>query len=168
MSPSVPFPSPMSERSRLDGPSTCFTSNILGSSMRFHHIGYAVADIQSYVEEFLAPLFAPLHVTEKVSDPIQQVSVCFAEMPGGVLIELVEPLGDKSPVHSVIGSRRGGLYHLCYEVDDLDAELARFRRMRCLPLGKPVPAVAFDGRRIVFLITPQRDLIELVEAASGT
>ncbi len=49
-------------------------------------------------------------------------------------------------------------------MDDLDAELKRFRARRCLPLGKPVPAVAFGGRRIVFLMTPQRDLIELVEA----
>jgi hypothetical protein len=34
-----------------------------------------------------------------------------------------------------------------------------------MPVGKPVPAAAFDGRRIVFLLTPQRDLIELVEKA---
>jgi len=133
--------------------------------MRFHHIGYAVADIQQYLENFLQPLFSPLSVTDPVSDPIQKVTVCFAEMPGGTVIELVEPLGDDSPVNSVIGSSRGGLYHLCYEVDDLDSELQRFRRKRCLPLGKPVPAAAFDGRRIVFLLTPERDLIELVESA---
>ena len=133
--------------------------------MRFHHIGYAVADIQQYLESFLRPLFSPLSVTDPVSDPIQKVTVCFAEMPGGTVIELVEPLGDDSPVNSVIGSSRGGLYHLCYEVDDLDSEMQRFRRKRCLPLAKPVPAAAFDGRRIVFLMTPERDLIELVESA---
>jgi hypothetical protein len=33
-------------------------------------------------------------------------------------------------------------------------------------LGKPMPAAAFEGRRIVFLITPQRDLVELVERAT--
>ncbi len=134
--------------------------------MRFHHIGYAVADICQYLESFLVPLFSPISVSEPVSDPIQKVTVCFAEMPGGAIIELVEPLGADSPVNSVIGSSRGGLYHLCYEVDDLDGELLRFRRKRCLPLGKPVPAAAFDGRRIVFLMTPERDLIELVESAS--
>ena len=50
------------------------------------------------------------------------------------------------------------------EVDDLDAELKRFRGKRCLPLGRPVPAAALKGRRIVFLLTPERDLIELVES----
>jgi hypothetical protein len=34
-----------------------------------------------------------------------------------------------------------------------------------MPVSRPVPAAAFDGRRIVFLLTPQRDLIELVERA---
>jgi len=131
--------------------------------MRFHHIGYAVKDIRRYLDDFLIPLFAPLSVTEPVADPIQQVTVCFAEMPGGALIELVEPFGDDSPVHSIIGSNRGGLYHVCYEVDDLEAEIKRFRAKRCMPLGKPVPATAFGGRRIVFLLTPERDLIEFVE-----
>jgi methylmalonyl-CoA/ethylmalonyl-CoA epimerase len=134
--------------------------------VRFHHIGYAVSSIDEYLEGFLNPMFSPVSVTKPVSDPIQNVTVCFAEMPGGATIELVEPLGDNSPINEIVGSRRGGLYHLCYEVDDLDVEIARFRKRACLPLSKPVPAVAFEGRRIVFLMTPQRDLIELVESAN--
>ncbi len=132
--------------------------------MRLHHIGYAVADIQQYLDDYLIPLFHATNVTQTWSDPTQQVTVCFAELPGGTVIELVEPLNSDSPVHKIIGSQRGGIYHLCYEVDDLDAEIKRFRKKRCLPLGKPVPATAFDGRRIVFMMTPQRDLIELLEA----
>lgn len=135
--------------------------------MRFHHIGYAVKSIRRYLDDFLIPMFSPLTITDPVADPIQRVTVCFAEMPGGTLIELVEPLGEDSPVSAIIGSMRGGLYHLCYEVDDLEAELKRFRGKGCLPLGKPVPAAAFGGRRIVFLLTPQRDLIEFVERSRG-
>lgn len=137
----------------------------MGSLMRFHHVGYAVRDIRSYLDDFMTPLFHPLRVSEPVADPIQQVRVCFVEMPGGTVIELVEPLADTSPVMELVGSQRGGLYHLCYEVDDLDAEIARFRAKRCMPLGRPVPAAAFNGRRIVFLLTPQRDLIELLSAS---
>ncbi len=132
--------------------------------MRFHHIGYAVRNIRSYLDNFLIPMFAPDHITDPVSDAGQRVTVCFVEMSGGPTIELVEPLGENSPVESVIGSTRGGLYHLCFEADDLEAELVRLRSKRCVPLGKPVPAAAFGGRRIVFLLTPERDLIELVEA----
>ena len=133
--------------------------------MRFHHVGYAVRDIRAYLDEFLRPLFAPVSVGELISDPIQQVTVCFVTMRGGTVIELVEPLGEKSPINSIIGSSRGGIYHLCYEVEDLDQQVRRFRAKRCLALGKPVPAAAFEGRRIVFLMTPARDLIELVETS---
>lgn len=131
--------------------------------MRFHHVGYAVKSIETYLEEFLRPLFAPVTVSEPVTDPIQRVTISFATMQGGTVIELVEPLGENSPVTAIIGSSRGGVYHLCYEVENLDEEISRFREKRCLPLGRPVPAAALGGRRIVFLMTPERDLIELLE-----
>lgn len=132
--------------------------------MRFHHVGYAVANIEAYLRDFLVPLFSPSRVSDSITDPLQQVRVCFVEMQGGTVIELVEPLGERSPVHTYIGSRRGGLYHLCYEVEDLDAEVSRFRKKGCLPISAPVPATAFGGRRIVFLMTPQHDLIEFIGA----
>lgn len=51
------------------------------------------------------------------------------------------------------------------EVEDIDAEIVHFRTKRCLPLGRAAGrAAAFDGRRIVSLMTPQRDLIELLKA----
>jgi methylmalonyl-CoA/ethylmalonyl-CoA epimerase len=133
--------------------------------MRLHHIGYAVADIRHYLEDFIVPLLQPTGISPVVADPIQQVRVCFVDLPGGSRIELVQPLGDRGPVGAIIGSARGGLYHLCYEVEDLDAAVKQLRGHRCMPLGKPVPATAFEGRRILFMMTPQRDLIELVEAA---
>jgi methylmalonyl-CoA/ethylmalonyl-CoA epimerase len=133
--------------------------------MRFHHVGYATRDIDLYVQDFFRPVFAPLSISEKVSDPIQRVTVCFARMQGNTLIELVEPLGTNSPIEGVIGSNRGGVYHLCYEVDDLEREIARCRQRACMPISKPVPAAAFNGRQVVFLLTPQHDLIEFVEKA---
>lgn len=132
--------------------------------MRFHHIGYAVADIAAYRRDFFDAMYLPEEVTAPIEDPIQRVRVCFARMRGGTVIELVEPMAANDALGSIIGSPRGGLYHLCYEVDDLDAEVRRFRTRRAMPLGRPAPAAAFGGRRILFLLTPQRDLIELLEA----
>ncbi len=131
--------------------------------MRFHHVGYAVKDIQRYLDDIFVAVFQPLAVSEIIHDPLQKVAVCFAEMAGGTTIELVEPRGENSPVDKIIGSRRGGIYHLCYEVVSLDDSMKRMREKRCMPLGRPTPAVAFGGRRIVFMMTPQNDLIELLE-----
>jgi methylmalonyl-CoA/ethylmalonyl-CoA epimerase len=134
---------------------------------RLHHIGYAVADIREYVDTFLTPLFGDVEVGEIFSDPIQKVRVAFVSVSGGPLIELVEAAADDSPVRKLVGSARGGLYHVCYEVDDMEAAIGHFRKVRCLPLGRPVPAIAFGGRSILFLMTPQRDLIELVESVNA-
>jgi methylmalonyl-CoA/ethylmalonyl-CoA epimerase len=46
----------------------------------------------------------------------------------------------------------------------LNEALEHFRAQRCVVLGGPVPAVAFEGRKIAWLYTPARELIELVEA----
>lgn len=133
-------------------------------SLRFHHVAYAVASIEAHIERFINPLVEPVHISTPVEDPLQKVRVCFVTVPGGAVIELVEPLGTDSPAQAFVGDRRGGLYHVCYEVQDLDATVAKFRAKRCLLLSKPTPAVAFGGRRVAFLLTPERDLVELLEA----
>ena len=107
--------------------------------MKFHHVGYAVADIDRYLKDFLLPLFVPARVSPVYVDPIQRVRVLFAEVSPGILIELVEPLDAESPVTRFIGDARGGLYHLCYEVEDLDGAVKRFRKHRCLPLAPAAP-----------------------------
>ncbi len=136
-------------------------------SLRFHHVGYAVASIDDYLRTVVEPLMRPEHVSASTLDEVQGVRVCFVRLQGGTVIELVEPAAEASPVREIVGSRRGGLYHLCWEAADFEGELRRFRAARCMPLGRPVPAVAFGGRRIVFLMTPQRDLFELIEAPAS-
>jgi methylmalonyl-CoA/ethylmalonyl-CoA epimerase len=81
-----------------------------------------------------------------------------------VVLELVAPSGEQSPVSSYL-ARGIGAYHICYEVPDLPRYLERARQNRCVLLGEPVPAVAFGGRRIAWLYTPTKHLIELLEAA---
>lgn len=82
-------------------------------------------------------------------------------MPEGT--EPVVLLEDRSPV-PIVFSSCSGLY---YEVNNLDREVKRFCYIDSLSLGKPAPAAAFNGRRIVFLLTPQRDLIELLDGAGS-
>ncbi len=98
-------------------------------------------------------------------DPIQRVSVCFLGrgIAGDISIELVAPLGDDSPVHRTLMKWGNSAYHACYEVPDLDQALAHLAANGCVIVSKPVPAVAFGNRRIAWLYTPARQLIEAVE-----
>jgi methylmalonyl-CoA/ethylmalonyl-CoA epimerase len=95
---------------------------------------------------------------------VQHVSVCFlgtGEL-GDLTIELVAPLGDNSPISKVL-AKGIGAYHICYEVDEIEAALEYVRSEGCIVVSKPVPATAFAGKRIAWFYTPTRQLVELVE-----
>jgi methylmalonyl-CoA/ethylmalonyl-CoA epimerase len=97
-------------------------------------------------------------------DPIQRVSVCFlgTDNPADAVIELVAPLTDDSPIGGVL-KRGGGAYHMCFETPRLDERLEELIAKGCLLVSRPAPAVAFGGRRIAWIYTPTRQLIELLE-----
>ena len=68
----------------------------------------------------------------KVSEPVPQpdhgVTTVFVELPG-TKIELLEPLGENSPIANFLASNPGGgMHHVCYEVDDIFAARDRLRR----------------------------------------
>jgi methylmalonyl-CoA/ethylmalonyl-CoA epimerase len=127
-----------------------------------HHVGYATRDIAKSRKLYEDPGFAA--TTEVIHDPIQKVRVIFMATGTAVLVELVEPAADDSPVLNFLTKQGPGLHHLCYEADDLDAECARMREQGGIITCAPVPAVAFAGRRIAFVFR-REGLIELLERA---
>ena len=77
--------------------------------------------------------------------PQQKVRVAFlTTRPEDARIELAQPAG---------------------EVPDLEAQIAEMRSRGALLAKRPKPAVAFDGRRIAWVITAEKFLIELLESA---
>lgn len=129
---------------------------------RFHHLGVAVEDIASALPVYKT-LFGYMNTSGPFDDPIQRVSVCFLSRGAGdMTIELVAPLGDDSPIRTTL-QKGGSAYHTCYEVPDLEAAIQHLSDNGCLTLSAPVPAEAFDQRRIAWLFTPSRQLIELPE-----
>ena len=80
-------------------------------------------------------------------------------------IELVEPAGENSPVRRFLEASNGGMHHLCYEVAELEESVRAARASGSLLVRPPKPAVAFENRRIAWILTPQRLLIEYLEAA---
>jgi len=132
-----------------------------------HHVGFVVTSIEKSVESFAAMLQAEWD--ERVfHDTNQGVRVTFlkssaAEDP---LWELVEPADDKSPVQS-FAAKGGGLHHVCYVVKKLEDELTRARSLGAVIAREPMPAVAFGGRRIAWIYTKNRLLIEYLEQESN-
>jgi methylmalonyl-CoA/ethylmalonyl-CoA epimerase len=59
--------------------------------------------------------------------------------------------------------RGGGLHHLCYEVAELDAHLEKMQARGGIIVKPPLPAVAFENRRIAWVVTRQKLLLEFLE-----
>ncbi len=131
-----------------------------------HHTGYLVADIPAAAEHFCQRLGYRVE-SAVIEDPIQTARVQFLRQPGAPSwLELVSPTSDNSKLSAAL-KKGGGLHHLCYEVADLAAASAHLRAGGMFPLGEPVPATAFPGRRIAWFMDAQRLLVELVEAGKG-
>jgi len=133
--------------------------------LRLHHVGFVVANIETAMPGFLRSLAAEWN-GQVFHDPLQKVRVAFlATRAQDPAIELVEPAGDDSPVSRFLQERGGGLHHVCYEVAHLEEELIAFRSRGASIAKRPLPAVAFGGRRIAWVITSEKLLVELLEEA---
>lgn len=139
----------------------------MATPLRLHHVGFVVANIEQAMPGFLRSLAAEWD-GQVFHDPLQRVRVAFlATRKEDPLIELVEAAGDDSPVLRFLQERGGGLHHLCYEVANLEDELAEFRARGAVIAKRPKPAVAFAGRRIAWVISAEKLLIELLEESRG-
>jgi methylmalonyl-CoA/ethylmalonyl-CoA epimerase len=136
---------------------------LLSGNTVLHHLGFVVASISAVAEEFAASMSA--HWDGEIThDPIQRVRVAFFR-PADVrnpVFELVEPASELSPISNFL-KKRGGLHHVCYEIDDLESGLSEARRAGLVIVANPEPAVAFGGRRIAWVCSKSRLLVELLE-----
>ena len=131
--------------------------------MRLHHVAYTTQDLDRKAAQLTA-LFGFRPIADPVIDPVQGVRIQFLDMGDGSLMELLEPHGERSPVARHLKGG-GGLYHLCYEVDDLEGTLERLRDSgEAFVVCEPVPAPAIENRRVAFVVTADRDLVEYLEA----
>lgn len=129
---------------------------------RLNHVGVATPSIEQSVALYRDTLGA--EVGEAFDLPAQKVRVCFVELPNGQ-VELLEPLGQDSPIARFLAKNpAGGQHHLCFEVDSIDAAVAEMKGKGVQVLGEP--RVGAHGTPVVFL--HPRDmggvLVELMES----
>jgi methylmalonyl-CoA/ethylmalonyl-CoA epimerase len=128
---------------------------------KLHHVGYATRELAKSRRLYEDLGFAA--TTDVIHDPVQRVRVVFMATGSDVLVELVEPADATSPVSNFLAKHGPGLHHLCYEVNNIEAACERLREQGGVVTCAPVPAVAFNGRRIAFVFR-REGLIELLES----
>ena len=130
---------------------------------RVEHIAIAVNSLRQSID-FLSQTFGlPLEYEEQIGQ------TRLAMLPvGETYLELLEGQGPESGVTKWIGEKGPGLFHICFEVDDIDGALAELRQ-KGVTLRDETPRIGHGGARIAF-IDPSATgnvLIELVELPAG-
>jgi methylmalonyl-CoA/ethylmalonyl-CoA epimerase len=120
------------------------------------HLATAAARYRAFGAEVSAPLAQPAH----------GVTVVFVTLPN-TKIELLEPLGEASPIAGFLErNKRGGIHHICYEVADIEAARAKLQSIGARVLGDGAPKLGAHGKPVLFLDPKDSDgaLVELEQS----
>lgn len=114
---------------------------------KISHIAIVVPDLDEAMDFWVETLGLPLAHVEHVPD--QDVDVAF--LPSGESeIELLEPISEESGVARFLNKRGPGMHHICFEVDDIEAMLARMKAAG-VPLINEEPTIGTGGKKIAFV-----------------
>ncbi|MEJ8574643.1 methylmalonyl-CoA epimerase [Microbaculum marinum] len=116
---------------------------------RLNHVAIAVPDIAAAAAVYRDTLGA--EVSDAVPQPDHGVTTVFIILPN-TKIELLEPLGENSPIAKFLErSPDGGIHHICYEVDDIIAARDKLTRDGARVLGGGEPKIGAHGKPVLFL-----------------
>ena len=143
---------------------------------RINHVGVATPSIARSIETYRTLLGATV-IGEPFDLPAQGVKVCFIDTPPstgsgqGTQIELIEPLGEDSPIHGFLARNpKGGQHHVCFEVEDILAARDALRAKGATILGTGEPRIGAHGTPILFVHPKDMGgvLVELMETPRNT
>ena len=116
---------------------------------RLNHVAIAVPDLAKGAEVYRNLLGAA--VSKPQAEPDHGVTVVFVELPN-TKIELLEPLGDNSPIRAFLEKNpSGGIHHICYEVADIVAARDKLKAAGARVLGDGTPKIGAHGKHVLFL-----------------
>ena len=129
---------------------------------RLNHVGVATPSIERSVALYREMLGAT-RIHDPFDLPPQGVRVCFVDTPNSQ-IELIEPLGESSPLHAFLARNpAGGQHHICFEVPDIHEAKAEMESKGAKVLGEP--RIGAHGTLVIFVHPKDMGgvLVELME-----
>lgn len=133
---------------------------------RLNHIAIAVPDLAAAAVKYRDQLGA--HVGAPQALPEHGVTVIFIDT-GNTKVELLEPLGEGSPIAGFLEKNpAGGMHHICFEVPDIGAAIAQLQATGARVLSDGSPRIGAHGNPVIFLHPKDFDgtLIELEEVGA--
>ena len=116
---------------------------------RLNHVAIVVPDLAAASAAYRQVLGA--RVSEPQPLPAHGVTVVFVELPN-TKIELLEPLGEDSPIARFLERNpEGGIHHICYEVDDIRSAREALKTAGARVIGDGEPKIGAHGKPVLFL-----------------
>jgi methylmalonyl-CoA/ethylmalonyl-CoA epimerase len=116
---------------------------------KLNHVAIAVPDLAKAAAVYRDTLGAK--ISDAVPQPEHGVTTVFIALPN-TKIELIAPLGDKSPIAKFLERNPdGGMHHVCYEVPDIRAARDALRAAGARILGDGEPKIGAHGKPVLFL-----------------
>jgi methylmalonyl-CoA/ethylmalonyl-CoA epimerase len=133
---------------------------------RMNHIGIAVPSVEAAMETYRR-LYGCTEFVQPFDMPAQGVRVAFVNL-SNTQLELIEPLGEKSPIINFLEKNpKGGQHHVCFEVKNIHEAKADMESRGAKVLGEP--RIGAHGTLVIFVHPKDSDgvLIELMEEPKG-
>ena len=127
-----------------------------------NHVGIAVPSIDAAADVY-KNLYGVVDITDPGELPAQGVRFCFVNLPNSQ-IELIEPLGENSPIDNfLIKNPKGGQHHVCFEVNDVHLAKKEMEEKGAKVLNEP--RIGAHGTLVIFVHPKDSSgvLIELME-----
>ncbi|MBO6902052.1 MAG: methylmalonyl-CoA epimerase [Rhizobiaceae bacterium] len=116
---------------------------------RLNHVAIAVPDLDAAAASYRNQLGAKVSAPQAL--PEHGVTVVFVEL-ANTKVELLEPLGEGSPIAAFLERNgSGGMHHICYEVDDIIAARDKLKAGGARVLGDGEPKTGAHGKPVLFL-----------------
>ena len=130
---------------------------------KLNHVAIAVTSVEAAAKQYKSILGA--NISSPMDLPLHGVKTIFVELDN-TKIELLEPIGDNSPIKNfLINNPLGGIHHICYEVPNIIDACQKLKAEGATILGSGEPTIGAHGKPVIF-IHPKNfngTLIELEE-----
>ena len=116
---------------------------------KLNHVAIAVVSVEAAAKQYKNILGAK--VSKTLDLPSHGVKTIFVELDN-TKIELLEPIGDNSPIKKfLLKNPSGGMHHICYEVPNIKEASTKLKLEGATILGSGKPSIGAHGKPVIFI-----------------
>ena len=129
--------------------------------MIIDHIGITVRSLEAGIAHW-EKTFGYRQMTEIIENTRQKVRVVFLSKEDSLPVKLIEPKDDSSTIAG-LAKKGGGLHHICFRCEDLEAGVRKLKELGLRILVEPQAGEAFENEKIAFIYDGHGLNIELID-----